>query len=171
MSSGDLLFVLYPEDNSPPDTNPATPDRFAAATGFRDCLDFVGSGGSADEVAIFKVTYPEWYDGGGIDIVNDYSTDGTSVGAVEWELSAETLKDQDDQDAGGEDFGTVTNIVDTPSTATANIRDRTAAGSITHSNLGSPAKGDDGRIKLARDHDHATNTDDAQFHRLYVVES
>lgn len=171
MASGDLLFILYPTQNTPPETNFATPDTFAAATGVRRVLDFIGSGGSVDEAAIFDITWPTWYDGGGIDIVVDYSTDGTSVGAVQWELSAEVLQDQDDQDAGGQDFGTLTDITDTPSAATANIRDRTAAGAISHANCGSPAQGDDGRLKIVRDHDHATNTDDAQLHRIYVTET
>lgn len=171
MASGDLLFVLRPQQNIPPDANYATPDTFAAATGNRLVSDFIGSGGAADESAIFDITWPPWYDGGGIDIVVDYSTDGTSVGAVQFELSAEVLQDQDDQDAAGQDFGTLTDITDTPSAATTNIRDRTAAGAITHANCGSPAQGDDGRLKIARDFDHATNTDDAQLHRIYVTET
>ena len=52
-----------------------------------------------------------------------------------------------------------------------NINDRTAAGAITHANCGSPAVGDRMRFKIARDHDHAANTDDAQLHGIYVTET
>lgn len=170
MASGDTLFEFFPKQNHPPATNYATPDEFAAATGYRPILDFIGSGGSADEAAFFEEFWPSYYGGGGVNIYIDYSTDGTSVGAVQWEVSIEVIQDADDQDAGGQDFGTLTDITDTPSTATANINDRTAAGAISHVNCGSPAVGDRMRLKIARDHDHATNTDDAQLHGIYIVE-
>lgn len=170
MASGDTLFVFEPQMATLPSTNYATFDAFAAATGVRLVLDFVGSGGSADEAAMFPGVWPSNYDGGGINVVVHYSTDGTSVGAVQWEVSVEVLQDTDDQDAAGQDFGTLTDITDTPSTATANILDITAAGAISHVNCGSPAVGDGMRLKIARDHDHATNTDDAQLHKIVVTE-
>ncbi len=171
MASGDLLFVFLAGDNRPPGTNFATPDTITAATGIRDVLDFIGSGGSADESAIFPGVWPPQYGGGGIDAVVHYSTDGTSVGAVQWEISVEVLQDTDDQDAGGQDFGTATDITDTPSTATANILDITAAGAVSHANCGSPSSGDGMRLKATRDHDHATNTDDAQLSKIVVTET
>lgn len=170
MASGDTLFIFLPGDNIPPDSNYATLDVIAAATGNRECLDFVGSGGSADEAAIFEGVWPSHYDGGGINVVIHYSTDGTSTGAVQWEVSVEVVQDADDQDAGGQDFGTPTDITDTPSTATANVLDITAAGAISHVNCGSPSAGDSMRLKVARDHDHAANTDDAQLQRVVVIE-
>ena len=170
MASGDTLFVFEPQNAVLPATNYATFDTFNAATGIRLVLDFIGSGGSADEAAMFSGVWPSHYDGGGINVVVHYSTDGTSVGAVQWEVSVEVLQDTDDQDAGGQDFGTLTDITDTPSTATANILDITAAGAISHANCGSPAVGDGMRLKIARDHDHATNTDDAQLHKIVVTE-
>lgn len=171
MASGDTLFVFIPKDNVPPSTGFATLDLITAATGFREVLDFIGSGGSADESAIFESVWPSHYDGGGIDVVIHYSTDNVSVGAVQWEVSVEVIQDQDDQDAGGQDFGTLTDITDTPSTATANILDITAAGVVTHANCGSPAVGDGMRLKVTRDHDHATNTDDAQLSKVVVTET
>ena len=172
MASGDLLFKLKAKQNIGPATNFATPDVIAAATGKRLVLDFVGSGGSVDESAIFEDQWPSHYGGGGVDIVIDYSTDGTSVAEVEFELSLEVIQDQDDQDAGGQDFGTVTNRTDTPSTATTNVLDRTAVAAITHANCGSPAVGDGMRLKIARDHDHgAGNADFAQLATVYVTET
>lgn len=170
MASGDTMFRFEPPGSVPPASNYATLDTFAAATGLRMVLDFIGSGGSADESMIWEDVWPSNYGGGGVNCVVHYSTDGTSVGAVEWEVSIEVIQDTDDQDAGGQDFGTVTSIADTPSTATANIVDVTSAGAISHANCGSPAAGDRMRFKLARDHDHATNTDDAQLHAVVVTE-
>lgn len=170
MASGDSLFVFTPNSAMPPASNYATFDTIAAATGNRFVLDFIGSGGSADESAIFESIWPSHYAGGGINVVLHYSTDGTSVGAVQWEVSVEVTQDGDDQDAGGQDFGTATDITDTPSTATANILDITAAGAISHANCGSPSPGDGFRLKVTRDHDHAANTDDAQLHRVVITE-
>jgi len=171
MASGDTLFRFLVELNQPPGSNFATIDIFAAVTGNRWVLDFIGSGGSVDEIAIFGDYWPSYYAGGGADCFVDYSTDGTSQGAVQWEVSIERLQDTDDQDAGGVDFGTATDITDTPSAATANILDVTAVGAISHANCGSPAVGNRMRLKIVRDHNHATNTDDAQLHGVLVLET
>ena len=169
MASGNTLFKFLPAQNVPPDADYATRDTFAATTGNRIVLDFAGSG--ADESAIFGDFWPSFYAGGGVDIVIDYSTDGVVTAAVQFEVSIEVLQDADDQDAAGQNFGTLTDITDTPGTATANILDRTAVGAITHANCGSPAKGDRMRFKITRDFDHASNTDDVQLHGIYVTET
>ena len=169
MASGDTMFVFLPQNNEPPTTAYATLDTFAGATGVRWVLDFDGA--AANESAIFSGVWPSNYAGGGINVVIHYSTSGTEVGAVQFEVSAEVLQDQDDQDAGGQDFGTATDITDTPSTATANILDVTAAGAISHANCGSPSPGDGMRLKVTRDYDHASNTDDAQLHAVVVTET
>lgn len=172
MASGDPIAEVFKDGAGiPPATNFATPDTFAAATGLRRVSDFIGSGGSVDESNIDGFVMPKQYAGGGLDFVVDYSTDGTSVGAVQWEISVEVVQDDDDQDAGGQDFGTLTDITDTPATATANFNNRTAAGSVSHANCGSPVEGDRMRVKITRDHDHATNTDDGQLHTVYVTET
>lgn len=168
MASGDTLFVFEPQMATLPSTGYATFDAFAAATGVRLVLDFDGT--TANESAMFSGVWPSHYDGGGINVVVHYSTNGTSVGAVQWEVSVEVLQDTDDQDAAGQDFGTITDITDTPSTATANILDITAAGAISHVNCGSPAVGDGMRLRITRDFDHATNNDDAQLHKIVVTE-
>lgn len=168
MASGDTLFVFTPADNVPPASNFATLDTFAAATGFRLVLDFDGV--AADETAIFSGVWPSNYDGGGINVIIDYSLDGTDAQAVEFEVSVEVVQDDDDQDAAGQDFGAATNIADTPATNTANYNNRTAPGAISHANCGSPAVGDRMRLKVTRDYDHAANTDDVQLHAVHVKE-
>jgi hypothetical protein len=171
MASGNSLFGFLPAGAQLPTGNFPQRAYFDAATGVREVLAFIGSGGSADEAAMFAGIWPSYYAGGGVDIVLDYSTDGTSTGTVQWETSFEVLQDQDDQDAGGQGFGTVTDITDIPSSATANVLDRTAAVSVSHSDCGSPAVGDRMRLKIARDHDHETNTDDAQLHSIHITET
>lgn len=167
-ASGDTLFVFVAQSNVPPSTNFATLDTFAAATGFRLVLDFDGA--AANETAIFASVWPAQYAGGGINVYIHYSTDGTDVDAVQFEVSCEQTEDNVDQDAAGADFGTATDITDTPATATANFKNITAAGAISHANCGSPAPGDGFRLKVTRDYDHAANTDDVQLHRVEVQE-
>lgn len=150
--------------------NPAVLDRFSAASDERYILKFVGNGGSADDTAIWNDYVLSNYGGGGADFIIDYSTDGTSVLAVEWLVDVEVIQDTDDQDAAGQDFGTATVLADTPSTATININDRTAVIGVSHANMGSPAIGDRLRIRVTRDHDHTANADIAQLHGVYGKE-
>lgn len=169
MASGDTLFVLVPQMNQPPSSNYATLDTITAVTGLRWVLDFDGS--AADETAIFPITWPSHYDGGGITLVAKGSTDGTSTGDIQLELSVEKTVQGSDLDAtGGADFGTATDVTDTPS-GTADQKMVFASGAITHANCGSPAAGDSGRLKVTRDYDHASNTDDFQFEEIYVTET
>lgn len=171
MATGDTLFQFFPQGNQPPAANFATLDTITAVTGERHVLDFLGSGGAADETAIWEGFWPSHYAGGGVDVILHYSTDGTDVDIVQFEASVEVNQDRDDQDAGGQDFGTATDISDTPADATANFTNVTAAAEISHVNCGSPAVGDRMRFKLTRDHDHAANTDDAQLHGVLILES
>ena len=168
MASGDTLFKFFPLENQPPATLGATPDQIVAATALRLVLDFDGA---ADEFAYFEDFWPDHYGGGGIDIKYHYSMDGTDQDLVELEFSVEVLQDLDDQDAGGQDFGTVTAIQDTPATAVANALNVTAAGAITHANCGSPSAGDRMRLQVQRDISAATNTDDLQLHGIYITET
>ena len=102
MASGDALFAFFPAGNTPPASSFATFDTVAGATGIRLVLDFRGETG--DETAIFEGYFPAHYAGGGVDVVVDYSPDGTVNAAIEFEVSIESLQDNDDQDAGGADF-------------------------------------------------------------------
>lgn len=168
MASGDTLFVFTPANNVPPASAFATLDVFAGATGLREVLDFDGS--AANETGIFSGVWPSNYAGGGINVIIHYSLDGTDAQDVQFEVSAEVVQDDDDQDAGGQDFGAATDITDTPATNTANFSNITAPGAISHANCGSPAIGDRMRLKVTRDFDHAANTDDVQLHAVHVKE-
>lgn len=171
MASGDPLFVFEMSGNTPPSADFARIDYIVADDGLREVLDFIGSGGSVDESGYLSSAWPKQYSGGGVDIVLHYSTDGSSVGVVQFEVSIETTKDGDDLGVGGVSFGTITDITDTPSTSTADFLDITAAGNISHVNCGSPVQKQGFRLKVTRDHDHATNTDDAQLEKIIVNEA
>ena len=172
MAEGDLIWVFRPGDNVPPSTNAAVQGRFAAATGFRRYLGFVGSGGSADQSAIFEFVCPPQYSGRGFDIIIHLSTDGTSTGVKQFEVSMETTdgSTKNDQDAGGRDFGTATDINITPN-GTANNLVVSSAGVISHANAGSPAEDNGLRLKVTNDFNHATNTDLSQVQKIIVKET
>lgn len=54
----------------------------------------------------------------------------------------------------------------TPNQATANHTTRSRPVFISHEDLGSPAAGDMMRLRVLRDYDHVSNTDDLQLHNV-----
>jgi hypothetical protein len=168
MASGDFLFFLTARNVVPDDTNPQTPDVIAIDSNSQEEV-WDGDGG-ADEGFTLVFGWPTNYDGGGVDVQIGYSTDGTSTGTVEHDL--QFLSIGDTENISTKSFnGTTTTITDTPSTATANIVDVTAATSITHAVCDSPAAGDKGFIKYTRTGSTDGNTNDSQFHWLYATET
>lgn len=170
MASGDTIFKFVPASGTPDDDAPAYLDEIIADTGLRTVIVY---GTSADQKMTFADIWPSHYDGGGIDVKIMYSTDGTDQGEIEWNIAAEVLQDDDDSDAGGQDFGAVTDITDIPAAATDNKTNITAPGTISHVNCGSPSPGDGFRLDVTRDIDHDTsaNTDNLQIHKIYVTET
>ncbi len=166
MASGDLLFEFVAEESQAPASDMATLGNFAAATGFRDVLEFAGSG--ANDIAIFGGMWPSQYDGGGITAEAQICTDGTSTGTVRFLISVETEQAADNLGSGGIDFGSASNLDLTPN-GTANVLVKATA-NVSHVNCGSPAKGEGVRFKVERDFDFATNTDFALLRRLTIKE-
>lgn len=166
MASGDLLFEGEPHGSIPGATT-ATLDTIADADGNPiPCLDYAGT--TADEWAIWGFVVPSHYAGGGFTFEIDDAMDGTDGSDVQFEVSASKIVAGDA--LGSESFGTATDITDTPN-GTANVTDTTPTGAVSHANCGSPAIGDRVRIKVARDYDHAANTDDAQLLSVRVFET
>jgi hypothetical protein len=172
MASGNTLFALYPKGHSPTVTLGATFDTISDAStpaSITEVLDFDGA--AQDEHAEWNVTVPSQYAGGGFNVVIKYAMSGTDADAVQFEVRMLKLGDTADLDTDlGMDTQTATDITDTP-TGTANAMMVTSAGAVTHSNAGSPSAGDHMRIRITRDYDHASNTDDAQLVAVYITET
>lgn len=169
MASGDVLFMLTPRHATYDDATAATFDLIAIDSNSQEeVLDF--DGGGTDEGCTLKTVVPAHYDGGGIDLTVGYSTDGTNTNAVEWDFQFMAVGDGEDYDT--KTFNaTVTTITDTPSSASANAVNISAATSITHANVDSPAAREAWYIKVVRTSSTDTNTDDAQLHWLYATET
>jgi len=171
MASGDTLFELFPLGSIPTTTAAATIDFISdgsTVVGQIPVLDFAGA--TADEHAEWVVLVPSHYAGGGLTFEIRYAPAGTVTNAVQFELRADKIVD--DELITGHDLQgqTATDITDTPN-GTANDLHVTSTGAITHSNAGSPAVSDLLRIRLSRDYDHAGNADDAQVIAVYVTET
>jgi hypothetical protein len=172
MATGNTLWVLTPLNSKPTDTLYATFDTvsdLSTPVSQTPVLDFDGS--AQDEHAEWDVTVPSYYSGGGFTFVIKYAGSGTSTGAVQFEVRMLDIVDGDDLDTDlGMDTQTATDITDTPG-GTANVFNVTSSGAVTHANAGSPAAGTTVRIRITRDYDHASNTDDAQLAEVYVTET
>lgn len=163
----DPLFVGHAGNSIPSNTNPATLDTVGDTNSNPIMvLDFDGS--AANESAIWQFVMPNGYASGGLTFEIHYATSGTSGNDVQFEVSAHKIVAGDTLTT--EDFGTATDITDTPST-TANVVDVSPTGAVTHANCGSPAGGDVMRIRVTRDYDHAANTDDVQLLSVIVTET
>ena len=54
--------------------------------------------------------------------------------------------------------------------ATANHVRKTNGVLIKHGDMGSPSAGDMMRLRITRDYDHTSNTDDAQIHHVVLYQ-
>jgi hypothetical protein len=171
MASGDTLFELFPIGSVPTTTVPATLDFLSdgsTVVGQIPVLDFAGA--TADEHAEWVVIVPSHYGDGGLTFEIQYAPAGTNTGAVQFEVRADKVVDDELLTSHNLQAQTATDITDTPN-GTANDLHVTSTGAISHANAGSPAPGDYLRIRLSRDYDHAANADDAQVLSVYVTET
>lgn len=171
MASGDTLFVFLPHGSVPTESAYATLDTIddgSTIAGFIPCLDFAGA--TADEHVEWTAIVPSHYDGGGFDVIVEYSMSGTDGSDVQFEIRAWSVPAATTMTSENLQSRTATDITDTPS-GTANVSALTPAGAITHSNANTPSSGERVRFRLSRDYDHAANADDAQVTAVYVTET
>ena len=122
-------------------------------------LDFAGA--TADEHAEWIECVPTQYASGGINWEVHYAPAGTETAVIQFEIRAFKLVDGDTITSLNLQAKTAIDINDTP-TGTANQLHVTTTGTLTDTNMGNPTVGDYVRIRVSRDFDHDTNTDDAQ---------
>jgi hypothetical protein len=156
MASGDTLIVFTPLHNEPPASDPATLDT----RNQRSCLDFDAA---ADEEIVFSGIMPQHYSdatGVTIHLWMGSSTDQTS-GVVAWELLFERVI-EDSSDLDVDSFA---------ASAAGNRFEQAAPGGssqIAHDTkeiakgaaMDSVVKGDLFRLKVRRDADGTSQTDD-----------
>lgn len=162
MASGQSLLIFTPQHNEPPSSSYATPDTRNGHL----VLDFDAA---ADESAIFKGILPRNYAGGGVTVTLHWGATSATSGTCRWATAFERVG------AGGQD-------IDSDSFASANSTGGTADGtsgkltatSIAHASGGemdSLAAGETFRLKVTRDADGTSGTDDmAGDAELWAVE-
>lgn len=151
MASGDTLFMLEPKNNDPPAAAYATLDM----RNNHPVLDFDGS---TDEEAVFPILIPGAYAGGGITIYIHFMMTSATSGTIRFQAAFERCGDGGtdlDSDSfaafqsGGEAVPGTSGQVGVVSIAFA---DGAEIDSITTR--------DAGRLKIRRDADGTTGTDD-----------
>jgi hypothetical protein len=149
MASGDTLLVLTPLANEPPAASFAT---FDTRNG-HPVLDFDAA---ADESAVFTAILPRRYAGGGLTVRLHWAATSATTGAARWEVAFEALSGQD-TDADG--FATAQSGGTTCSGTNGN-EVVTSIAFTDGAQMDSVAAGGAFRLKVSRDANGTTGTDD-----------
>lgn len=153
MASGNTLLTWTPQCNEPPATIAATLDL----RNYHPVLDFDAS---ADEEAVFSDVMPRNYAGGGITVYLHYSMSSATSGNVVWQVSFERIGDsQQDIDSDGFASALSTGQVAVP--GTSGHVDICSKAFSDGAEIDSVAVGEGFRLKVRRDADSTSATDDA----------
>jgi hypothetical protein len=162
MASGNTLCVFSPNDNEPPVSAYATLDSRNA----HPCLDFDAA---TDEEAVFSSVLPAHYGGGGLTVELWWAASSATSGSVRWQADIERMN------AGGPDLdsdsftGTFQSAGGTAN-ATSGILTKTNITFTSGAQMDSLAAGEPFRLKIRRDADGTSGTDDATGDaELYAV--
>lgn len=162
MASGDTLLILGPLGNEPPTSVPATLDL----RNLHPVLDFDGA---ADEEAVWTAVLPRHYAGGGLTVTGFWAFTSATSGSLRMQAAIERIDassldiDADSfasfQSAGGSAPGTSGQVI------------AVAVALTSGANMDSLAAGEAFRLKIRRDADGTSGTDDITTDaELLVVE-
>ena len=167
MATGDTIQTISPLENSPPASIAATPDR----RNTHPVLDFDAA---ADEEAVFNLIMPRNYAGGGITIYIHYSMSSAVANEVVWQTALERVGDgSQDVDADGFEAFQTSGAITVPGTS-GNV-DITTTTHTDGTQMDSVAVGEKFRLKIRRDADDTSATDDAtgdaELHGIEIKET
>jgi len=167
MASGNTLITFTPLNNEPPASAFATFDT-------RNSIPVLDFDDTTDESAVFGGVLPANYAGGGLTVTLVWAATSATSGTVSWDVSIESNTDDADD-------------LDTDSFASANnsgaVTAPSATGEFAYDNvtftdgadMDSLAAGESFRLKVTRDADGTTATDnmagDAELLRVIVKET
>lgn len=149
MASGDTLATFHPYQNEPPASAFATIDLRNA----HPVLDFDAA---TDESAVFTAVMPRHYGGGGVTVKIIWAATSATSGDVRWQTAFERVIDQD-IDADG--FATAQSGFGTAN-ATSGIPTQSNIAHTDGAQIDSIGIGDVFRLKVTRDADGTSGTDD-----------
>lgn len=153
MATGQTMCVFGPNDNEPPNANFATLDT----RNFHPCLDFDAA---TDEEAVFTGVLPANYAGGGLTVELWWGASTAISGSVRWQADIERMN------SGGPDLdadsftGTFQSAGGTAN-GTSGILTSTTIAFTSGAQMDSLTAGEPFRLKIRRDADGTSGTDDA----------
>jgi len=167
MASGDRLALFLPSGNEPPSSNYATLDT----RNLHLILDFDAT---TDEEAVWTDKLPENYDDGGITVRIGYSMSSAEADDVVWQVALERIGDQQ-LDVDGDSFAAFQSSGAVTVPGTSGLVDVATVGLTHGAQMDSVAAGEQYRLKLRRDADSTSATDDAagdaEVHFVEVIEA
>ena len=167
MASGETLAVFLPYNDEPPSSSYATLDT----RNERPCLDFDAG---SDEEAVFSGIMPAHYDNltGVTVILWMGSTTDQTTGSAAWELLFErVIEDSSDLDADSFAASAAGNRFTQAAPAGSSQIAEDSKAIAKGSDMDSVVKGDHFRLKIRRDADGTSQTDDMTGDaELYAVE-
>jgi hypothetical protein len=148
MASGQTLAIFTPQHNIPPSSNYATLD-------LRNGQLVLEFDAATDESAYFTGILPRNYAGGGLTVNIVWAADTATSGACRWQASIERCNTDMDSDsfASAQSAGSTTN-------GTSGIPTTTAITFTDGAQMDSLAVGETFRLKINRDADGTSGTDD-----------
>lgn len=163
MASGDTLVPLTVLSNTPPSSNPATPDT----RNIHPVLDFDDT---TNESAVFSAYMPKSYGGGGVTVYLGYSMTSATSGDIDWDVAFERIGDQQ-LDVDADSFAAVNSVDNTTVPGTAGNVDVVSITFTDGADMDSVAAGEWFRIKVTRDAASDTATGDAELHFVVIQET
>ncbi len=167
MASGETLVPISVLSNEPPGSIAALPDR----RNFHAVLDFDDT---VDEEAVFTAIMPRSYGGGGVTIYIHYSMETAIANEVVWQTAFERVGDGvQDVDADGFEAFQTSGAITVPGTS-GNV-DITTTTHTDGTQMDNIAVGEKFRLKIRRDADDTSATDDAtgnaELHAIEIKET
>ncbi len=163
MASGDTLIVFTPAHNTPPSSNPATPDTRNGHL----VLDFDPT---TNESTIFPGVLPRHYGNGGVTVYIHYAMSSATSGNVDWDAAFERIGDQQ-QDIDSDGFAAVNSVDNTTVPGTSGLVDIVNITFTDGADMDSVAVGEGFRLKVTRDAASDTAAGDAELLFVELVES
>lgn len=149
MASGQTLCVFTAQANQPPASAYATPDT-------RNSIPVLDFDAATDESAVFLGVLPRNYASGGLTVTLHVMHSSATSGSSRWQVQIERMNTDEDADSfatAGSAAATANATSGIISTATITFTDGAAMDSL--------AVGEPFRLKVTRDADGTSGTDDA----------
>ncbi len=151
MASGDTLVVFTALNGEPPSSNYATLDT-------RNQIPILDFDDSTDESIVFAGVMPRHYAGGGLTVTVGWMAATATSGTISLDAAFMSVTDDAD-DLDSDEFAAANNANPTTASATGEV-DYATITFTDGADMDSVAAGEYFRLKITRDADGTTSTDD-----------